>query len=115
MMITTISPVDGRVYAQRKELEIERNEAGRFADQAAVSLKSKNWRSDTATRKHYEAGKLPPARIHLRAERYATKLFLSHFHHVMYENEFGKAPPKPYIFNRPEHVHYLAPPNWPMS
>src|SRR5579859_529503 len=54
---------------------------------------------------------LCPAHIHARAKRYAVKLFLSHFHHVLYESIKGQAPPKPYILTRPEHVHYLAPPN----
>ena len=107
--------VYGKVYRERKELEVSRNEAGLFADQAAASLAKKNWRADTATRKHYESGKLPPARIHLRAQRYAVKLFLSHLHHVMFWLEFGEQPPKPYILTRPEHVHFIAPPNWPMA
>jgi hypothetical protein len=107
--------VYGKVYRERKELEIQRNDAGLFAEQAAESLSKKNWRADTATRKHYEAGHLPPARIHLRAQRYAVKLFLSHLHHVMYEIEFGVAPPKPYILTQPGHAHYTAPPNWPMA
>jgi hypothetical protein len=57
---------------------------------------------------------LPPARIQLRSARYATKLFLSHLHHVWYEIEFGKPPPMPYILNQPGHVHFMGPPNWPM-
>lgn len=104
----------GKIYAQRKALEISRNEAGQFSDQAAAALQAKKWGDDTATRKHYEAGHLPPARIHLRAERYAVKLFLSHLHHVMYETEFGEKPPKPYILTQPNHAHYIGPPNWPM-
>lgn len=65
---------------------------------------------------------LPPARIHLRATRYAVKLFLAHYHHVGYELLHRKAPPMPYILAHPEadprgmsHVHFLAPPNWPMN
>ena len=53
---------------------------------------------------------LPPARIHARARRYAVKLFVSHLHHVMYHEHFGKEPPKPYIFTRPEHTHFIQPP-----
>jgi len=57
---------------------------------------------------------LPPARIHRRSCRYAVKLFLSHYHHVLYENHFGTEPPKPYIITHGGHTHFLAPPNWPM-
>jgi hypothetical protein len=106
--------VYGKVYKARKEQEVERNEAGAFADQAAASLAAKRWGDDTQAKKSYEAGKLPPARIHLRAERYAVKLFLSHFHHVLHEVEIGTAPPMPFILTRPEHVHFIGPPNWPM-
>jgi hypothetical protein len=58
---------------------------------------------------------LPPARIQLRSQRYAVKLFLSHWHHVAYESTNGEPPPFPYILTRPEHTHYLAPPNWPIQ
>lgn len=66
---------------------------------------------------------LPPARIQLRSQRYAVKLFLSHYHHVLFELTFGEAPPFPYILSErahiahPElatHTHFIGPPNWPM-
>jgi Transposase IS116/IS110/IS902 family len=106
----------GKVYAARKELEITRNEAGLFADQAAAALAAKKWRDDTTAKASYEAGKLPPGRIHLRAKRYAVKLFLAHYHHVLWESTQGTAPPKPYIIAKdPLHTHYIGPPNWPMQ
>ena len=108
--------VYGTVYRERKEREQERNEAGMFAEQAARSLAEKKYRADTVARQWYDQGKLPPARIHLRAERYAVKLFLAHFHHVAYEIRYGVPPPKPYILEHdPAHTHFKAPPNWPMS
>lgn len=107
--------VYGHVYRERRDLEIARNEAGAFAEQAKAALAAKRWGEETGARKAYEAGKLPPARIHLRAQRYAVKLFLSHFHHVLHEVELGVAPAKPYILNQPGHSHYIGPPNWPMK
>jgi hypothetical protein len=102
----------GKVYAARKAREIERNDAGAFADQAAASLVAKKFGADTEARKHYEAGKLPPARIHLRAERYAVKLFLSHLHCVWYFAEHGELPPKPYALTEAGgHAHFVGPPN----
>jgi hypothetical protein len=104
----------GKVYAARKALEQERNEAGLFRDQAAASLAGKKWRGDTSTKQWYEQGKLPPARIHLRATRVARKLFLAHYHHVAYETHFGVPPPKPYVFDHiPGHAHLIGPPFWP--
>lgn len=104
----------GKVYKARKALEIERNEAGNFAEQAQTALAAKKFGADTEARKHYEAGHLPPARIHLRAQRVATKLFLAHYHHVLFESTNGRAPPKPYIIEH-GHVHFISPPNWPME
>lgn len=103
--------VYGQVYKARKEQEIRKNEAGDFADQAAASLASQKFDKDTEALKHYQAGRLPPARIHLRAERYAVKLFLSAFHEVSYFLEYGRLPPKPYAIEHLGHVHYAEVPN----
>lgn len=104
--------VYGKVYAARKELETQRNEAGDYADQAAKSLESKRWRDGTDAKKHYEAGRLPPARIHMRAKRYAVKLFLSHLHEVWWWLEFNEPPPKPFAIAHGGHAHYIPPPNF---
>lgn len=53
---------------------------------------------------------LPPARIDLRAARYATKLFLCHLHQVWFFTEKGKLPPKPWILTQEGHVHEIRPP-----
>jgi hypothetical protein len=105
----------GHIYKARKAYEIAKNEAGDYAEQAAEALRTKRFGADTEARKHYEAGRLPPARIQLRAERYAVKLFLAHLHHVMYEVTFNEPPPKPYIIAIKGHAHYIGPPNWPMQ
>jgi hypothetical protein len=105
----------GKVYAERKDLEVARNEAGVFADTAAATLAQKNFR-DAETRAIYESGKLPAGRLDARARRYAVKLFLAHLHHVMHECHYGTKPPMPYILaNNPAHTHYLAPPKWPVE
>ena len=101
----------GQVYKARKAYEITNNAAGKYADQAATSLAAKRYGKDTEARKHYEAGKLPPARIHLRAERYAVKLMLAHLHHKLYVAEYGREPPLPYPIAMIEgHSHYVPPP-----
>lgn len=109
--------VYGHAYAVRKQREQEKNERGDYADQAARSLAEKKWRDDTHAKASYEAGKLPPARIHMRAKRWATKLFLAHYHHVLYESTHGELPPKPYIMAKDPvlHTHFIGPPNWPMG
>ena len=109
--------VYGKAYTVRKAREIANNEAGMYAEQAAAALKAKRYGDDTDAKKHYDAGKLPPARIHLRACRWTTKLFLSHYHHVAYEVANGTPPPKPYILAKDPELHttFMGPPNWPMK
>ena len=103
--------VYGKIYAARKELEIQRNEAGEFADQAAAKLKTLKGKGTDAY-KAYSKGKLPPGHIHARAKRYAVKLFLAHYHHVAYELYYTVPPPKPYVIDQLDHAHFIAPPNW---
>ena len=105
--------VYGHVYAERKMLETQMNEEGKFKEQA--DAKASRVGRSTDAYKAYSQGKLPPAHLHARAKRYAVKLFLAHWHHVAHELEFGTPPPKPYILNQEGHTHYIAPPNWPMS
>lgn len=104
--------VYGHMYAKRKLIEEARNEAGNFADQAAAILKAKNIDKSTEAYKAYIKGKLPPAQIHARAKRYAVKIFIAHYHHVAYEIEHGRLPPKPYVIEHMGHVNYMGPPNW---
>lgn len=106
--------VYGHVYAERKALELARNERGDFAEQAKTALSGKRYGKETVARQAYEQGHLPAAHVHARAKRYAVKLFLAHWHHVAYEVRYGAAPPKPYIIEHGGHTHYIAPPNWPM-
>lgn len=108
--------VYGKVYRVRREREGVLNEEGRFAEQAAAMLKAVPHHKQKET---YAKGKLPDSHLHSRAKRYAVKLFLAHWHHVCYEIAYGTKPPFPYILEHPgvdgQHVHYIAPPNWPMA
>lgn len=99
----------GKLYRERKDLEVTRNDERMFADQAAATLREKNIR-EAATRKCYEDGKLPPGRIDLRARRWAVKLFLSHWHEVAYREHYDAAPPLPYVMAHLGHVDLIPPP-----
>ena len=99
----------GAAYKVRKEFEIARNERGDNAEAAARALREKKYRKDTEAKKHYEAGRLPPAQVDGRARRWAVKLFLSHLHLVWYFAEKGELPPKPYVIQHLGHVHYVKP------
>lgn len=100
----------GKVYAERKALETEKNERLEFAPQAEEALKLGRYRKETDAYKAYSIGKLPKAHIHARARRYAVKLFLSHLHEVWYYHDFGAAAPRPYAFAHLGHAHLIAPP-----
>lgn len=105
----------GKLYSQRKALEIERNVAGLNKATAAATLQEKKFDKTTKTYQAYQAGLLPDGRIDLRARRWAVKLFLAHLHHVMHWDRFGQAPPKPYVIEQLGHAHMIAPPGWPLE
>jgi hypothetical protein len=103
----------GALYRARKELEVARNEAGQFADTAAATLEAKKFRRDTNAKAAYERGQLPAGRLDLRAMRYATKLFLSHFWAVSTEDMTGKPAPRAWVLEHGGHVDEMRPPGWP--
>lgn len=105
--------VYGKIFAIRKAYEIERNEKGELADQAAAKLEKYNIGKDTDAYKWYSQGKLPPAHLNQRASRYAVKIFLSHLFSVWYEMEHKEKPPKPYAIAILNHAHEIPIPNWP--
>ena len=99
----------GRLYRERKEIELAKNEAGDFADQAAAKLERFKIGKTTDAYKAYSKGKLPPAHVHARAKRVAVKMFLSHLHEIWYEIETGEKAPVPYIMTFANHTHRLDP------
>jgi hypothetical protein len=99
----------GHIYRERKQLELQRNEAGHFAEQARGALTRKRYGEETGARKSYEAGKLPPAHLDARARRYAVKLFLAHWHEVAYVAHYGAKPPLPYPIAILWHAHKIEP------
>ena len=99
----------GKIYRERKALEQARNHALQFKEQAAHILATKKIRRETEAYKYYSVGQLPPAQIEQRSERYATKLFLSHLHHVMYLNHYNTQPPKPYPIAILGHADMIQP------
>lgn len=101
-----------RLYRERKEREVTKNEAGDFAELAAKTLAERTFR-DKPTKEIYESGKLPPGRLDLRATRYATKIFLSHFWAVQYEILNGTPAPDPWAVAHGGHVDKIAIPLWP--
>lgn len=98
----------GRIYRERKAMEIARNDAGGNAEAAAEG--AKRVAKSTEAYAHYVAGKLPPAQIDARARRYAVKLFLSHLHGAWYEKHHGTKPPLPYPIAILGHAHMIEAP-----
>lgn len=102
----------GGVYRGRKDLEESRNIDGQFADQARDALKTRNIGKGTEAYKWYKKEMLPPGRLDLRACRYATKLFLSHWWQVLYQISYAKEPPKPWILTQKPHARIIPIPGW---
>lgn len=101
----------GKIYLERKAIELANNEAGKFADQAAAKLARFNYGKATEAYKAYSQGKLPLAHVYARARRVAVKLFLSHLQHAMFLDKYGTPPPKPYVIEHMGHIHMIEPPN----
>lgn len=98
----------GHMYSQRKEYENERNLKGENADEAARILKEKRIGKATEAYKHLIEGRLPPAQILARSQRYATKMFLSHWHAVAYHYHYHKKAPRPYMIEHGGHEGFIA-------
>ena len=99
----------GRLFKERLAYELEKNDKGDYADQAAKILEEKNFKNKEI-KAVYESGKLPISHIYARCERYVTKLFISHAFEAAYFNEYGKMPPAPYALCFCEgHNDYIGP------
>lgn len=100
----------GRLYRERKALEVERSESGQFAELAAKTLAEKKFSSGTPTRKAYEEGHLPDGRLDLRARRIAVKTFLVHYWTKAWMLAHpGERPPQPWIIAHGGHVDLIPP------
>lgn len=95
----------GRIYRERKEFEINRNEAGGNAERAKT-FKVKPG-ATKAVKDKLSAGKMPDFNIDARARRYAVKIFLSHLHAVMHWDHHGTKAPLPYSLAMLKHVHFI--------
>lgn len=102
-----------RLYAERKALEVRRNDEGKNKETAERALAEKRYK-DSETKECYLAGKLPPGRLDLRARRWAVKIFLSHLHEVMYWCRYQQLPPKPFAVAHLGHTDRIPVPNMDM-
>jgi len=98
----------GKIYQYRKAYEQAKNENLDYKEQAEA--KAKIVGKTTEAYKWYSIGKLPPAHIQARAERYAVRIFLSHLHEIMYLVEYGKECPLPFAQAILNHGHKIEPP-----
>lgn len=101
----------GRLYKERKEYELARNEAGELKNQAEEKLAKFNIGKTTDAYAWYSVGKLPPAHIDARARRWVVKVFLAHYHEVAYFLHYNRLPPNPYPIAHLGHVHRIEVPN----
>jgi hypothetical protein len=97
--------VYGHLYRTRKAYELERNQSGALAEQAAAKLARFKIGKDTDAYAAYSEGRLPPAHLDQRAQRWAVKQFLADWHGEAYRRHFGKEPPLPYPIAILGHAH----------
>ena len=101
----------GKLYKQRKEYEVQKNEAGDYGSQAQKAM-LKNLGDDTIALSWYSKGMLPPAHIHMRCKKWAVKIFICHLHSVMHCLHYGCKPVVPYPFAHLNHIDYIPIPNF---
>ena len=101
--------VYGREYVKRKAYEETRNLSGDLADQAKAKLERFKIGHDTDAYKAYSTGLLPPAHIHMRAKRWAVKVFLCHYFEQAYRDHHGTEPPVLYSIAMLNHTHKIEP------
>jgi hypothetical protein len=68
----------GKLWAQFKAQELQRNDSGVYAMAAAVELAAKKFKVPEV-KKVLQSGKLTDGHLHSRAKRRAVKIFLSHY------------------------------------
>lgn len=98
----------GKLYRQRKEYEIRKNERGDYRD-IALKLYEKTSPSKRELREFYSTGKLTGKHIDRRARRWACKIFISHLFDAMYIDIHGRTPDLPKVFNMGNHLDFIAP------
>jgi hypothetical protein len=98
----------GRLYRERKRIEIEKNESGAFAERAKTFKVSEG--ATKAVKDKLKEGRLPDFNIDARARRYAVKIFLSHLHAIWYWSHYNQPPPKPYAIQILGHAHEIRVP-----
>ena len=103
----------GRLLAERKVLETQRNEEHAYAEQAARILETKRIDKSTVAYSAYIKGMLPKAHINARCERWVTKIFISHLFEEMYRVKYNKLPPAYYAlvpeYMGNQHNKYIEP------
>jgi hypothetical protein len=81
---------------------VDRNEAGFNAERAKV------FHTNSAdVRKVLKEGKLPAGNLDSQACNYVAKIFLSHFHALLYWNKYDRVPVKPFGIAILGHAHEI--------
>jgi hypothetical protein len=104
----------GKIYRQRKQWEVNKNDSGANGDTARDILENRKIGKATVAYKHLAVGALPPGQVDARARRFTVKLFLAHLHEVWYFIRHNERAPEPYVFSILEHDprSYIPVPNF---
>lgn len=100
----------GRLYKERLQYEINRNEAGGNAGYAKKTLSKKSYGKQTEAYKAYIQGKLPKKQLQMRAKRHTVKILLNHLFEFQHLEKFRTPAPIPYAFTIDGmHKDYIEP------
>lgn len=107
----------GQLYKERLAYEYEMNSVLAYEDQAIEIFRNTNWKDigEGSISNVYKEGKLPPFHIESRARRWITKLFMSHFHEILFYEKYERKPKKPYILTVNDEATEISCPNWPFK
>ena len=102
-----------KFYRMRKHYETVRNDQRVYAEQAAWELERRKHKKRGVVYKQLMDGKLSKMHIESRCMRWTAKIFLTHFHQILYYKYYSELPPKPYILSVLGKENEFACPSWP--
>lgn len=107
----------GDLYRKRKDYEYAQNAALGYEEQALKIYRETPWidTSEESVCATYRRGMLPGFHIEHRARKWVTKIFLVHFHQVLYYDKYKEMPQKPYIIRAGSGHGEILCPNWPYT
>ena len=95
-----------RLYKERKQFIVARNEKGFYAERAKTFITN-----SADVKKVLKKGMLPTGHLDRQACNFAAKIFLAHLHGVMFWDHYNSPPPRPFMIAHRGHTHEIKIPH----